>query len=132
LLSTKGNTSWRASGRRKGSAILCIARSHHGFSVFRFAGPGRQASLCPEHHEIFNLGQKGLKLHRFDQVGQILDFLRQEGNKQHSADELTALLSLEQNQVDQALAELQAAGLASPEVVTGYGGSATMWGLNAN
>lgn len=65
-------------------------------------------------------------------AGQILDFLRQEGNKQHSADELTALLSLEQNQVDQALTELQAAGLASPEVVTGYGGSATMWGLNAN
>ncbi len=63
---------------------------------------------------------------------QILDFLRQEGNKQHSADELVALLSLEQHQVDQALAELQAAGLAAPEMVTGYGGSAAMWGLSAN
>ncbi|MFB9992499.1 MarR family transcriptional regulator [Deinococcus oregonensis] len=64
-------------------------------------------------------------------AAQILDFLCREGNKQHSADELTALLSLEQGQVDQGLAELQAAGLATPEVVTGYGGSATMWGLSA-
>lgn len=63
---------------------------------------------------------------------QLLDFLRQEGNKQHSADELAALLSLEQGPVDQALAELQAAGLAAPEVVTGYGGSASMWGLSAS
>lgn len=64
-------------------------------------------------------------------ANQILDFLRQEGNKQHSADELTALLSLDRSRADQALAELHAAGLASPEAVTGYGGSATMWGLNA-
>ena len=62
-------------------------------------------------------------------AAQVLDHLRQENTKQHSADELSAVLHIEAGQLQQALAELEAAGLAASQVVSDYGGNTVMWGL---
>ena len=62
-------------------------------------------------------------------ASQVLEYLRQENNKQHTADELAAVLKLESAALEQALSELEAAGLAAPEMVSDYGGNAVMWGL---
>ncbi|MDO4263259.1 MAG: MarR family transcriptional regulator [Deinococcus sp.] len=58
---------------------------------------------------------------------QVLEFLIREGQKAHSADELTALLGLDSGTVQAALEELEAQGAAAPENVSGYGGSDTVW-----
>ncbi|RJF72464.1 MarR family transcriptional regulator [Deinococcus cavernae] len=57
----------------------------------------------------------------------ILDFLRREAPKAHSADDLAALLGLEAAQVQAALEAMHAAQQVVPEAVSGYGGSATLW-----
>ena len=61
---------------------------------------------------------------------QVLDFLRSEAPKQHSADEITALLSLERSAVDQALSELEAAGHVAPQTMSDYGGNSILWGIS--
>ena len=66
-----------------------------------------------------------------DLHGQILEFLRREHGKSHSADDLAALLNLDRAQVDRALQELHGRGEVAPEDVTGYGGSQTVWALSA-
>ena len=63
-------------------------------------------------------------------AAQVLDFLRSEAPKPHSADEITALLSLERSAVDQALNELEAAGQAAPQVMSDYGGNSVLWSLS--
>ncbi|MFC4639422.1 MarR family transcriptional regulator [Deinococcus hohokamensis] len=65
-----------------------------------------------------------------DVAGQILDFLRREDGKPHSADDLAALLKLDRAEVDTALQALHEQGAAAPEDVTGYGGSQTVWALS--
>ncbi|WP_189010093.1 MarR family transcriptional regulator [Deinococcus malanensis] len=63
---------------------------------------------------------------------QVLEFLRQEGQKPHSADELAGLLQRDRGEVDRALEELQGAGLVASEAVTGYGGSDTLWRISTS
>ncbi|RTR25590.1 MarR family transcriptional regulator [Deinococcus radiophilus] len=57
----------------------------------------------------------------------VLDFLTREAPKAHSADELAALLELDTAAVQVALTELERRGEVSPEQVSGYGDSDTLW-----
>lgn len=63
-------------------------------------------------------------------AARVLKQLQQDAPKPHSADDLSSLVSVPAAEVQQALQELHAAQLVSPQAATGYGGSATLWSLN--
>lgn len=62
---------------------------------------------------------------------QVLTFLRSEAPKAHSADDLAALTGLDASQVQSALEALRVSGQVTPEEVSGYGGSATLWTVSS-